>query len=85
MAHIGLMDTDPSKVLAKAYDCVMNGWELGGGSVRIHNPELQQKQFKVLGISPEDQRAKFGFLLDALDYGAPELHCEIREMEVSAA
>ncbi len=74
--HVALMDgegSDPSKVLAKAYDVAMNGWELGGGSVRIHNPELQQKQFKVLGISPEDQRAKFGFLLDALQYGAPPM------------
>ena len=71
--HISLMDTDPSQVLAQAYDVAMNGWELGGGSVRIHNPELQQKQFKVLGISPEDQRAKFGFLLDALEYGAPPM------------
>jgi aspartyl-tRNA synthetase len=71
--HVALMDSDPSKVLAQAYDCVMNGWELGGGSVRIHNPELQQKQFQVLGISPEDQRAKFAFLLDALDYGAPPM------------
>ena len=71
--HIELMDTDPSKVLAKAYDVAMNGWELGGGSVRIHQPALQQKQFKTLGISTEDQRAKFGFLLDALEYGAPPM------------
>ena len=71
--HIALMDTDPSKVLAKAYDVAMNGWELGGGSVRIHQPALQQKQFKTLGISTEDQRAKFGFLLDALEYGAPPM------------
>ena len=71
--HIPLMDTDPSKVLAKAYDVAMNGWELGGGSVRIHQPALQQKQFRTLGISHADQRAKFGFLLDALEYGAPPM------------
>lgn len=71
--HIALMDTDPSAVLARAYDLAMNGWELGGGSVRIHRPELQARQFAVLGISPEDQRAKFGFLLDALQYGAPPM------------
>jgi aspartyl-tRNA synthetase len=69
--HWPLLDTDPSQVLAKAYDVAMNGWELGGGSVRIHRPELQAKQFATLGISQEDQRAKFGFLLDALQYGAP--------------
>ncbi len=69
--HWPLLDTDPGQVLAKAYDVAMNGWELGGGSVRIHRPELQAKQFAVLGISEEEQRAKFGFLLDALRYGAP--------------
>jgi aspartyl-tRNA synthetase len=69
--HWALLDSDPSKVLAKAYDVAMNGWEIGGGSVRIHRPDLQAKQFAVLGIGEEEQRAKFGFLLDALRYGAP--------------
>jgi aspartyl-tRNA synthetase len=69
--HVALLETDPGKVLAKAYDIAMNGWELGGGSVRIHRAEVQAKQFAALGISPEEQRAKFGFLLDALSYGAP--------------
>jgi aspartyl-tRNA synthetase len=69
--HVDLMVSDPGKVLAKAYDIAMNGWELGGGSVRIHRAEVQAKQFRVLGIGEEDQRAKFGFLLDALTYGAP--------------
>ena len=69
--HVELMATDPGRVLAKAYDVVLNGWELGGGSVRIHRAEVQQKQFAVLGIGEEEQRAKFGFLLDALSYGAP--------------
>jgi aspartyl-tRNA synthetase len=69
--HVALMDTDPGKVLAKAYDIALNGWEIGGGSVRIHRAEVQAKQFRTLGISDEDARAKFGFLLDALSYGAP--------------
>lgn len=69
--HEDLMDTDPGKCLAKAYDMVLNGWELGGGSVRIHRADVQSKVFTALKINPEDAKAKFGYLLDALQYGAP--------------
>jgi aspartyl-tRNA synthetase len=66
-----LVDTDPANVRARAYDLVLNGSEIGGGSIRIHRTELQQRVFGVLGIDADAARQKFGFLLDALKYGAP--------------
>ena len=62
---------DPSSVKANAYDMVINGWEVGGGSVRIHKAEIQKQVFKILNISKADAETKFGFLLESLQYGAP--------------
>ncbi|HEY3430924.1 MAG TPA: aspartate--tRNA ligase [Rhodocyclaceae bacterium] len=69
--HEEYLTTDPGKCLAKAYDLALNGWEIGGGSVRIHKADVQAKVFEALGINEEEQQLKFGFLLDALKYGAP--------------
>jgi aspartyl-tRNA synthetase len=69
--HENLLDTDPGSARAKAHDMVLNGWELGGGSVRIHRQDVQSKVFRALNISAEEAEAKFGFLLQALQYGAP--------------
>ncbi len=66
-----LMDTAPSKVRAKAYDVVLNGYELGGGSIRIHRSDIQEKMFKLLGFSEEDAQERFGFLINAFKYGTP--------------
>ena len=69
--HEERLQDRPGEALAKAYDVVLNGWEIGGGSVRIHKPDVQQKVFAAIGLAPDAQRRMFGFLLDALQYGAP--------------
>ena len=66
-----LMETDPLKVRSQAYDLVLNGWELGSGSIRIHQPDLQARIFQLLGISDEEAQKKFGFFLNPFKYGAP--------------
>jgi aspartyl-tRNA synthetase len=68
---IAKLDTDPASVRANAYDLVLNGNEIGGGSIRIHDRELQQLMFQHLGFSKEDAKEQFGFLMEAFEYGAP--------------
>jgi aspartyl-tRNA synthetase len=69
--HLGLIETDPGKVLCYRYDLVLNGFEIGGGSIRLHDPEVQKRVFRALGISDDEAKDKFDFLLKALSFGAP--------------
>jgi aspartyl-tRNA synthetase len=71
MEDISFLESDPGKVRARAYDIVLNGIEIGGGSIRIHRQNIQSIVFRTLGINEEEARMKFGFLLDALEYGTP--------------
>ena len=68
---LAALDTDPGKARAKAYDLIINGYEAGGGTIRIHDSETQSKVFGLLGMGEQDAKERFGFLLDALQYGAP--------------
>jgi aspartyl-tRNA synthetase len=68
---IGFLETEPMKVRSRAYDLVLNGWELGSGSIRIHEPELQQRVFDLLGIGADEANRRFGFFLTPFRYGAP--------------
>ena len=68
---MALLESDPKMVRANAYDMALNGTEIGGGSIRIHDKELQQKVFNLLGFSDEEAHEKFGFLMEAFEYGAP--------------
>jgi aspartyl-tRNA synthetase len=68
---VPLLETNPGRVRAKAYDMVLNGFEIGGGSQRIYQRDIQEKMFQALGLSMEDAKEKFGFLLEAFEYGAP--------------
>jgi aspartyl-tRNA synthetase len=70
-ADLPLLESEPGKALAKAYDVILNGWELGGGSIRIHDRETQAKVFRLLGLSDEQAKERFGFFLEALEYGTP--------------
>ncbi|MEW6032192.1 MAG: aspartate--tRNA ligase [Bacillota bacterium] len=70
-ADIDLLETDPARVRARAYDLVLNGWELGGGSIRNHRRDVQERVFRAMGLGPREYTEKFGFLLEALEYGAP--------------
>jgi aspartyl-tRNA synthetase len=66
-----MLDSDPGSVISQAYDITCNGWEIGSGSIRIHNRETQERIFKLLNIGEEEARLKFGHMLDAFEYGAP--------------